>query len=278
VLTWQEDCKGNTQAWKVDSFDHLDGFGMPRSFALKYFRDGDEQTRIVEFLCASLAHELEVGAPEVAVLNVTPEFLDSLKLLTTAPRGLARAVPGEHVGIAWVEGAAELARYPGALTGLADRRQPAEIIGCDALVQNDDRHDGNVLLHPGGIFGRADHKLIPIDWGGGLLSLDPAQVLGRRLSRDTGLRRVAMASSLRNVVRGSEDFAHLIQRLEDLVAAPTRLQGIIQRIPDSWSVTDDTKAAFLDYFVQRLHLLIVRLGRGDDPEGIFPNWQPTLLL
>jgi hypothetical protein len=176
-----------------------------------------------------------------------------------------------------VEGAAELARHPHALDGLADARQPAEIIGCDTCLQNDDRHDGNVLVHPSAIFGRADHKLIPIDWGASFLGFDPRQFIGTKLSREMKVRRVTQSSMLRTSVHGVDDFAGLRSRLGALSADPARLREILGRVPGSWGVSTTYLSALELHFRRRIDGVIRRLAMAGDPERVFPNWQLNIL-
>jgi hypothetical protein len=276
-LQWIKDCSGESFPWKVTSWDHLDDSGNPRAFALKYFRRGEEHPRLVEYVCASLAADLGIGAPSVELLTVTPDFLESLAKLRRQPTGLAAAQPGTQIGIAWVN-AADLARSPKALAGLANRRQPAEIIASDCYFQNDDRHDSNVLVTPASIFGRPNHKLIPIDWGSSFRQRPPLPLLLEPLIGHVSLRESTRTGTLREAVSGAEDFRDIIPRLQQLTHSSSRLRRLINWPPADWGVPEDAKAALLDYFLRRVEVVAERLRQADDHEQVFPNWQEPLAV
>ncbi len=278
VLFWLEDLKGISEAWKVESHAHPDENGGPRSFATKYFRStaGNRERRVVEYVCASVANWLEVGAPEVVLLDFSEEFLSALGRLRVKPQGLETAEPGRQLGIAYVEHAVELIRHEAALRGLANPRQPAEIIGCDAYLQNIDRHDSNVLLHPAAFFGRASHKLIPIDWGACLASVTPDRESLAAIVGERSVREQCVSSILRNRVQGVQDFETIRGRIADLRGAKARLEGLINWMPAEWNVPEEWRAALLDYFSRRIDVVIDRLEDAGDPDAVFPNWQLSL--
>lgn len=278
VLIWRANLNGISKPWKVESTDHSDESGFPRTFAVKYFRRRPEQRerRVVEYVCASLASWLEIGAPQVELLEFTDDFLASLGRLRARPWDLLDAEPGRHVGISWVTHAAELIERPGAMAGLADRRQPAEIIGCDFYLQNVDRHDSNVLVRPAALFGRPSHKLVPIDWGRCLGYDSPRPDYLAAIVSDTCVRDACAGTMLHQHVLGVDDFAVIRHRIGTLRTARARLEGLIHWMPAEWDVPEEWKGALLEYFTRRIDVVIARLSDAEDAEGVFPNWQLSL--
>jgi len=263
--------------WHVASWDHLDDAGLPRTFALKYFRRGEESSRLVEYVCASLAAELGIGAPPVELLNVTTDFLNELAKLRIAPMGLGDAQPGQQLGITWVN-AGELADSPEALNGLANRRQPAEIIASDCYFHNEDRHDSNVLVLVASIFGRRNYKLVPIDWGSSFRGRPPSPVLIEPLVGHATLRESTQTGTLKEAVESADDFRDIIPRLQQLTDSTSRLRQLINWPPSDWRVSEREKSALLDYFVRRVPVVAERLRHTEDHECIFPNWQESLAI
>jgi hypothetical protein len=276
MLHWLEDPGGETDPWKVESVAHLDQNGAPRAFALKAFRSYQLRLRVAEYVSASIAHELGIGAPAVELLTVTPSFLQTLARQRVRPVGLDSAQIGPQVGISWVENAVPLGKQLTALASLANVRQPAEIIATDAFLQNIDRHTGNILLEPGAIFRRADHRLIPIDWGLCMHGKEPGGEQLEGLQGATNMREYVIDPDLRRTVTKREDWSRVAAKLQEWSGANAKLRAVIGWMPPEWNVPAGWKDGLLDYFLRRIDAVLDRLEAENDSEGIFPNWQTPL--
>lgn len=273
-LRWLGNLEGTTDPWKVANDDELDADGMPRTYVLKHFRAWGIQGRLVEYVAGKIAEELEVGSPEVRLIEVTSGFLESLRYISgPGPSMLSDARPGLHVGVVYDEKAAPVTDARSVAGRLADPLQPAGIIAVDALVQNDDREPRNLLMRPESVGRYAKHRLVPIDWSHAFCNASHPTVL-RGMSWDRGLKA---HPPLTHLVRSREDFREIRSRIEKW-GTDARVRALIRWIPGEWGVSTEWRRKLEKYILNRITTTLHDLDRPDDPDGLFPNWQYSVKI
>jgi hypothetical protein len=271
-LAWLADISGASRPWKVvDEGDHdPDGFG--REYIVKHFREGDETRRLAEYVCGSVAAQLDATTPAPLLLRFTSAFLADLRRNRKQPRGLDEAQPGVHVAYRWLHNVAPFVMRPDGRDRLAHPHQIGDIIGCDALVQNWDRTDQNILVEPLSVRGKSAHVLHAIDWDYGMAgaSVSPGALNGLK---DVPNLLKPFANPLFDIVTSCTDFEHFCALLENWKPVRARAQMIANGVPTSWGFAPLEIDSVVTYLVHRFQSTLDRLAMTDDPDGAFPNWQ-----
>jgi hypothetical protein len=257
----------------VASEDHLNSQEQPRLFLLKNFCKGDERARIVEYVCARFACELDIGAPQVELLQLRPELLANLSRFSPDAHGLSRAIPGFHLGIAWHENAVELAQHEDALSSLAAPAQIGGIIACDTCLQNIDRHRGNLLLRPHVDRSKARQALVPIDWGACFNAVEPSAT---DLMPIRERRTVYSSRFLMEIVKDRTSFSRVLKKLENWSGQPTKMRFLIEHVPQEWNVPTLWRDALIEHLLRRVDITLEIFSAKDVLARMFPNWQYSL--
>jgi hypothetical protein len=275
ALSWVDDVlAGSTKPWRVADVDDVDDTGDERQYIVKHFRAGDLAARVTEFICGSVAADLDPFTLRPVLVTFTPAFLASLERLPKQPIGLAGAVPGLHVAYPWLMHAVRLFDHPNALTGLKIPHQVGDIIGCDVLLQNLDRGDDNVLVDPASQHRKPAHVLHAIDWESGIAG---ASLAASGLPQLGALPKALLhgtSALLKERLSSVQDFDHILQELARWhKSSAARAQMLVQGVPSEWGVSSADLQAIATYLLARVSTTMLRLGQLDDPDKVFPNWQ-----
>ena len=151
-------------------------------------------TLAAEIVGAAVAGLLEVPVPKVALVSIDADFIQA------AGGQLSDVESGWAVASEWVENAVPAAGIQHLAARIVNRDSIAGVTVLDTLLQNTDRHPGNVLLAAVDVRPNADLRLSFIDNAYALNSQQPKSVnvfssrpaRSRRYrygSRRAGLRR-----------------------------------------------------------------------------------------
>jgi hypothetical protein len=269
-LIWQKNVKGASSPWLVASENHLNDQDQPRLFLLKNFRQGEDRARIVEYVCTSIARELDIGAPRVELLQITDSFLESLRGFSPSASDVDLARTGLHLAVAWHENAIEVAEHPGVFSRLAVPTQVAGIIGSDTLLQNMDRHASNLLIRPHMDRSRVRNMLVPIDWGDCFNALLPEPQNLADISYRSG---IYANSFMIERIQSRADFRPFVERLSRWSGQPEKISAIIGGIPAEWQCPERWRRGLLDHITRRVDVVLELLSNADRLAALFPNWQ-----
>jgi hypothetical protein len=202
----------------------------------------------VEYVCSRIAHEV-AGSPGVEILDVTPEFLEALRSAGSPASNLARAVPGPHLGIAWQDQAPTLAHTPDAVEHLSSDTQFGTIIGCDTLLQNRDRHRGNILVRPFMDRRKKPGKrvLVPIDWGD---CFEGSGVEPVKLAEIVSKQDIYARSELLSQIHSATDFGPFLAGLEKWAGATSRVDALVSWVPPEWSIPLRSRRAVVSHILR----------------------------
>jgi hypothetical protein len=271
AISWVENIVGATAPWRVASEDHLDARNLPRHFLLKNFRVDQAKTRYVEYIATRVASELDIGAPRPELLTITSDFVGAHRLLPTPPAGLDQVLIGPQMAVPWYDDAIVLARLPyGKIHTLHSHHQPAGILATDTLLQNPDRHHGNVLVRRSG---QGNRILVPIDWSLAFEGYEPIPSAFRSIANKRKLY-IGGADMRRNVT-GPEDFDLIRKQMEKLFTTSARIRSIVEGVPDEWKVSEKWMTTTYSHLMTRLEVTLdVLLHVGEDRN--MPDWQINL--
>jgi hypothetical protein len=271
AIAWIENVYGATSPWRVASEDHLDALSLPRHFLLKNFRVGQDRSRYLEYVALRIAAELDIGSPRPELLPLSEEFVEIHRTLRSPPSGIERVVIGPHLGVPWYDDATVLARLPyGKIHNLHSEHQPAGILAADTLLQNPDRHRGNVLVRT---TARGKRILVPIDWGLCFRGFEPVQSVLRRIADE---RTIYVGSAdMRPNIGGPSAFEGIMRQLEQLASSTSHIRALIEEVPEEWQVPERWMTASYEHVIRRIEVALDVLLH-INADRTMPEWQLDL--
>ena len=211
---------------------------------------------INELVSFGVASALGIEHPRVGIAEVDAIVLPSDGVLNTFDRwgDPCMLEPGLHFYSQWLEPADRIEADDLKSSTVKNASMLAGVVLLDLLVNNWDRKRGNMnlLLHRES--GGQRLKLIDMGmaFGGSLWTIGNLT--------DSSLPPVEeplrYADELGDILAGinvQEAFDPYLRRLEILTR--TRLQDIVQAVPDAWRITEEEREALLNYLFQRVQAL-----------------------
>lgn len=271
AISWIENIYGASAPWRVTSEEHLDARNLPRHFLLKNFRIDQARIRYVEYIATKVASELNIGAPRPELLSITDDFVEAHRLLIKQPTGLDRVLVGPQMALPWYDDAIVLARLPfGKIHTLHSHHQPAGILATDTLLQNPDRHHGNILVRRSA---QGNRILVPIDWGLAFEGYEPIPSAFRSIANQR--KFYIGGADMRRNISDPEDFNLVRDQMEKLLAAPAHVRTIVEEVPDEWNVSEKWMTTTYSHLMARLEVTLdVILHAGENRS--MPDWQLKL--